>query len=146
MSTPQHGHGQPQYRGDGWPQQPPAGYPPQGQYAYPTAPPAAPRRRKRRIFLWVFLAIQVIFLIWVITGAMTKTGPTTAQIAQGCYHHAWYPLFKSQADCVKHYGGALNDAGNTGKAIGVGLVIVFWVVVDVILGISYGVYKLATRR
>ena len=46
---------------------------------------------------------------------------------------------------MTHFGGALNDAGNAGKAIGVGLVIVFWMVVDVILGITYGVYRLATR-
>lgn len=125
-------------------QQPPPGYygpPPQG---YPGAQPA-PRKKRRRVFLWVFLAIQVIFVIWIIAGAATKTGPTQAQIAQGCYHHAWYPLFKSQADCVTHFGGALNDAGNAGKAIGVGLVIVFWMVVDVILGVTYGVYRLATR-
>lgn len=127
----------------GWPQQPaPHSQPPPGYYQQPPAPP---RRKKRRVFLWVFLAIQVIFVIWIIAGAATKTGPTQAQIAQGCYHHAWYPLFKSQADCVTHFGGALNDAGNAGKAIGVGLVIVFWMVVDVILGVTYGVYRLATR-
>ena len=40
---------------------------------------------------------------------------------------------------------ALNDAGTAGKAIGVGLIIAFWMVVDVILGISYGIYKLAQR-
>lgn len=121
-------------------------YPPQGhrKQSYQEAPPG--RRRRRRVFLWVFLAIQALFIIWIIVGVATvHTGPTQAQLAQGCYNHNWYPLFKSQADCVQHYGGALNDAGTAGKAIGVGLVIVFWMVVDVILGVSYGVYRLATR-
>jgi hypothetical protein len=118
-------------------------YPPQGhrQQPYQQAP-----HRRRRVFLWVFLAIQALFVIWIITAVATvHTGPTQAQLAQGCYDHNWYPLFKSQADCVQHYGGALNAAGTAGKAIGVGLVIVFWMVVDVILGVSYGVYRLATR-
>lgn len=130
---------QPQYR-----QPPPGYYPPQRQPAY-QQPAQPPRRKRRRVFMWVFLAIQVIFIIWVIAGAATKTGPAQAQIAQGCYHHAWYPLFKSQADCVTHYGGALNDAGNVGKGLGIAVVVIIWVVVDIILGISYGVYRLATR-
>jgi hypothetical protein len=113
---------------------------------YQQSTTAKPRPR-RRVFLWIFLAIQALFIVWIITGiAGTHTGPTAAQIASGCYHHAWYPLFKSQADCVTHYGSALQDAGNAGKAIGVGLMVAFWFVVDVILGVSYGVYKLATRK
>lgn len=121
--------------------------PPQ-RHAYapgPYGPP--PTRRKRRVFLWVFLAIQLLFILWIVVGIATvHTGPTHAQLVSGCYNHNWFPLFKSQADCVKHYGGALNDAGTAGKAIGVGLIIAVWFVVDVILGISYGVYKLATRN
>jgi hypothetical protein len=116
---------------------------------YPQAPAyqqVMPRRRNRRVFMWVFLVIQVIFLVWIIAGVATAhTGPTHAQLVQGCYNHNWYPLFKSQADCVKHYGGALNTAGEAGTAIGVGLVIALWVAVDVILGISYGIYRLASR-
>ena len=121
-------------------------YPPQGhrRQSHQEAPPG--RRRRRRVFLWVFLAIQALFVIWIITAVATvHTGPTHAQLAQGCYDHNWYPLFKSQADYVQHYGGALNAAGTAGKAIGVGIVIVFWMVVDVILAVSYGVYRLATR-
>ena len=34
---------------------------------YDTQPPQVqPPRKRRRVFLWVFLAIQVIFLGWVI--------------------------------------------------------------------------------
>ena len=132
-----------QPRATEWPAQPPMHTQP--GYA-PAYTPQRPRpRRKRRVFLWVFLAIQALFVIWVIAGAFTKTGPATSQIASACYHHHWWPLFKSQADCVTHYGGALNDAGNIGKGLGIALIVILWFVVDVILGISYGVYKLATR-
>jgi hypothetical protein len=61
---------------------------------------------------------------------------------EACYHHNWYPVFNSQADCVTHYGGALQTAGNLGKGIGAALIILLWAVVDFILGISYGVYCL----
>jgi hypothetical protein len=130
---------QPPLPGQGWPPQPVQGQPEIG-----LRPPHA--RRKRRVFLWVFLAIQALFILWLVVGlATTHTGPTAAQVAQVCGNHGWFPLYKSHADCVTHYGGALQDAGNAGKAIGAGLVVLLWFVVDVILGVSYGVYKLATR-
>jgi len=141
--------GQPQYPPGSYGQQPyppPYGqqpYPPQGHHRHSGQ---AGSRKKRRVFLWVFLAVQALFIAWIIVGVATvHTGPTQAQLTQGCYNHNWYPLFKSQADCVQHYGGALRDAGNAGKAIGVGIIIAFWVAVDVILGISYGIYRLARR-
>lgn len=118
-----------------WPPQPPVGIQP------------SKKRKKRRVFMWFFLVVQAIFIIWLIVGLATvHTGPTHADLVAGCYHGAWQPLFKSQADCVKHYGGALNDAGTAGKAIGVGLVIALWVAVDVILGVTYMIYRLATRN
>lgn len=36
-------------------------------YDYQQATPTP--RKKRRVFLWVFLVIQVLFLIWIIAGA-----------------------------------------------------------------------------
>jgi hypothetical protein len=142
-------YSQPVQPGPGYPPPQPGYQQPQPGYWPPAAyqqPPPQPLRRKRRVFLWVFLGIQVIFVIWIISAAATvHTGATQAQLASGCYNHHWWPLFKSQADCVTHYGGALNDAGTAGKAIGIGLVVLFWCVVDVILGVTYGVYKLATR-
>ena len=150
----QQGYGQPAQQAYGPPQGyaappqqdygPPRGYQPQQDYGYHQGDRPPPRKR-RRIFLWVFLGIQALFLIWVIAGLFTKNGSTATQVAQACYHHHWWPLFKSQADCVTHYGGALNDAGNLGKGLGIALIIVFWFVVDVIQGVSYGVYRLATR-
>jgi hypothetical protein len=128
------------------PQQPPYGYPPQQGYGQP--PPAAPRRKKRRVFLWVFLAIQVLFIIWIIAGVASKTpGPSTAsQAAAQCANGGWQGLFTSQADCRQHYAVALNDATNAGKGIGVALIVVFWCVVDFLLGVTYLIYRLASRR
>jgi hypothetical protein len=102
-------------------------------------------RKKRRIFLWVFLAIQVLFIAWVISAAVTGTGPSASDVAQGCDNGAWQGLFTSHADCVKHYAVALSDAGNTGKGIAVALIVVIWVIVDFLVGLTYGIYRLARR-
>ena len=79
-------------------------------------------RKRRRIFPWVFLGIQAIFLAWVIAG--TSSGARTCHGLTGQAH----------ANCV---------AGNVGTGIGAVVVIALWVVVDLILGISYGVYKIS---
>jgi purine-cytosine permease-like protein len=125
--------------------------PPHGHYLPPQ--PYAPRqqwqqpRKKRRVFLWVFLGIQVLFLVWIIVGAASHpAGPAAAQqAAQQCANGGWQGLFKSQADCNQHYAVALNDAGNVGKGIAAALIVVFWVVTDFFLGLGYLVYKLASR-
>ncbi len=78
---------------------------------------AARPRKKRRVFLWVFLGIQALFLAWVIYGASISTAPPPSQVASACFHHAWWPLFKSQADCVTHYGGALTSAGDSAMSM-----------------------------
>lgn len=110
-----------------------------------TYPQQVKPRRKRRIFLWVFLAIQVIFLVLVIVQLSGNTSPAHSQVAAGCLHGNWQGLFSSQADCLKHYRVGLADAGNLGKGIGAGLIIGLWVAVDVILGVSYLIYRLAHR-
>jgi uncharacterized membrane protein len=84
-------------------------------------------RRKRRVFPWIFLAIQVLFLAWVISAGATGDHTTTHCTANGL----------STGQCK----GASEAA--TGVAIGV--IIVFWAVVDVIAGITYGVFRLARR-
>lgn len=91
-----------------------------------TQPSPRPRRR-RRVFLWVFLAVQALFLFWVIGGAASG-----GSAAAHCHDQVL-----THAQCA--------SASSAGTAIGVVLVIVFWMVVDVILGVSYGVYKLSTR-
>ena len=37
----------------------------------PSYGPGQPPRKRHRVFLWVFLAIQVIFLIWVISAGVS---------------------------------------------------------------------------
>ncbi|MFF5341831.1 hypothetical protein ACFY4H_14085 [Streptomyces althioticus] len=116
-----------------WGPRPPQA-PPPGNYGRPAPagwgpPPQPPPRRKHRVFLWVFLAIQVVFLVWVIWGITQGSG--------------------TPEQCRGRTGDDLdlcNSASDAGTAIGVGLVIAVWAAVDVILGITYGIYRLATRR
>jgi hypothetical protein len=87
-------------------------------------PPQAAPRKKRRIFMWVFLAIQALFILWIAVGTGSQARTCHGLVGQ------------AHANCV---------AGNVGTGIGAVLVIVVWVVVDFLLGISYIVYKLARR-
>lgn len=142
----------PQWQAQSYSQEPPSPY--HGQPYYPQAggwqqypPQAAPPRKRRRVFLWVFLAVQVLFIAWIIGGlASSSGGPSAAsQAAQQCANGGWQGLFQSQADCQVHYAHALNEASAAGKGIGVAIIVVFWMIVDVILGVSYGIYRLASR-
>lgn len=101
--------------------------------------------KRHHVFLWVFLAIQAAFLIWVITGAASKGPDTAAQVAQVCSGNAWQGLYSSYAACVKGNASLLAGASDTGKAIGVGLIVVIWVVVDFLVALTYGIYRLARR-
>jgi hypothetical protein len=113
-------------------------------------PAPAKSKKKRRVFLWVFLAVQALFLIWLITGiARTSNSGATAhsQAIQFCSSKAnWQYLYKSSADCVTHYGNALNGASSVGKSIGAGIVIALWVVVDFFMGLGFMIYKLTQRH
>ncbi|MFI8965340.1 hypothetical protein ACIGO8_24880 [Streptomyces sp. NPDC053493] len=91
----------------------------------PPPPPQQPLRKNRRIFLWVFLAVQLLFLIWLITGIASGAG--------------------SPEDCDTLDQKTCNDAETVGTAIGVGLILILWAVVDVILGITYAVYRFSKR-
>ncbi|SFJ81355.1 hypothetical protein [Streptomyces pini] len=90
------------------------------------APPPVARKR-RRFFLWFFLAVQILFLVWIITG-----------VASG-----------DTAECAGLTGEELEsceDAAGVGTAIGVGVIIFLWAAVDTILALTYLVYRLATRQ
>jgi hypothetical protein len=123
--------------------QPPPGPGPYGM----SGPVQAQRpRRKRRVFLWIFVALQVLFLILVIAGvAATKTGPSHARLVALCYDHRWWPVFSSQAQCVAHETKTLTVSGDVGEGLGVAVEVFVWFVVDAILGIGYGIYRLAIR-
>jgi hypothetical protein len=84
-----------------------------------TAPTAT--RKKRHVFRWVFLAIQALFLIWIISGTSSAADNCDGQVGQAL------------------------DACQAGTAIGAGIgvmvVIFLWVAVDVILGIGYLIFR-----
>jgi hypothetical protein len=74
-----------------------------------------------RRFTWVILVINVLFLIWIIGGMASSSGPAH--------------------DCGSLDQQTCDSAKNVGTAIGVGLIVAFWAVVDVILGIIWLVTK-----
>lgn len=78
--------------------------------------PAVAPKKKRHIFRWVFLAIQALFLIWIIAGATSAN---------------------SSADCGGLDAQTCADATAVGTGIGVALIIGLWVAVDIILGITW---------
>jgi hypothetical protein len=75
------------------------------------------RKKRHHIFLWFFLAVQALFVVWIIVGA------------------------NSGGDCPAGQEGACE----AGTAIGVAFVVALWVAVDIILGFTYLIYKLARR-
>ena len=75
--------------------------------------------------MWVFLIIQALFLLWVIAGAASGSGQPD--------------------DCGTLSAQTCNDAADTGTAIGVFLIIVFWCFVDFLLAVGYTIYRLAKR-
>ncbi|WP_030769879.1 MULTISPECIES: hypothetical protein [unclassified Streptomyces] len=99
---------------------------------HPEEPPvgASPRPRKpRRIFFWVFLTVQILFLVGII--AAVNDAPDLPD------------------SCVGMTGDALRlckDSGEVGTAIGVGLLIALWAAVDIILATTYGIHRLSRRQ
>lgn len=112
-----------------------------------TAPAAVLPHKRRRVFMWFFLAVQALFLVWLVVGLATAhPGPTTAQVAQFCGNGQWQGVFTSYHDCVVHGANGLRAAGEIGTGIGAALIIGLWVAVDVILGIGRLVVVLARRH
>ena len=90
----------------------------------PYVMPAQPRRKKR-VFLWVFLAIQALFIAWLVAGIAGASGTPT--------------------DCGTLDAATCNDAESVGTGVAVAMVVVFWMAVDFLLGVGYGIYRLAKR-
>lgn len=80
-----------------------------------------PAKKKRRVFRWVFLAVQLLFLIWLIAG--------TSGAADNCAGEAGDALEACQA------GTAI------GAGIGAFMIIFLWLAVDAILAISYLIFR-----
>jgi hypothetical protein len=109
-------------------------------------PPGGRPRRKRRVFMWTFLAIQALFLAWVLSVLFQGTGVSHADVVSMCgtpAHGTWQGLWKSYNDCAHHTG--LVAAHDIGKSIALGMQIGLWVAADVILGIGRIVVVLARR-
>jgi hypothetical protein len=97
-----------------------------------------PPRRRRRVFPWVFLAVQVLFVIWVISAAASGGGIHADAVA---YCHAHPSQYLPFGECVSDYGGGMK----AGAGIGVFLIFVLWAAADVILGACYAAWRLARR-
>jgi hypothetical protein len=89
----------------------------QGELAVEGAP-----RRRRRVFLWVFMAVQVLFVLWIVTGATAGSSP-----CRGLSAH----------DCA--------TASDAGHGLAIAAQVVAWVVADFLLAVIYGIYRLARR-
>lgn len=88
--------------------------------------PSTDRQPNRRVFLWIFLTVQVLFLLILAFGARTGA--------------------RAPTDCGTLNMQDCNDAQNIATTLGVGFLVVIWGTVDIILGITYGIYRLASRR
>lgn len=84
-----------------------------------------PRRKRRRVFMWFFLVIQLIFIIWIISAGVTAHSSTECS-----------PGLTAQ-ECA--------DARGAGGAVAIGLIIALWAAADIILGITYAIVRW-TRR
>lgn len=93
-------------------------------YTGTTTTPEKPKK-KRRIFVWFFLAVQLLMIVWIISGAMSANGQPT--------------------DCGSLSADTCNTASDAGTAIGVIGLVALWMVLDFLLGVGYAVYRLATR-
>jgi hypothetical protein len=76
--------------------------------------------------LWFFMAVQVLFIVWIIAGAGSSGGDAT--------------------DCGSLSQETCNDAEDIGTGLGVALIVVVWMVVDFLLAVIYGIYRLAKRN
>ena len=105
-----------------------------------------PHKRKR-IFLWFFLAVQAIFIIWIIAGSNSHQTVTvdSPDVIHQCANNAWQALYKSYQECLTSTAHDLDAAGQAGTGIGVALIVIIWVIVDILLAIIYGIYRLARR-
>jgi len=87
-----------------------------------TRPEPVPRKQ-HRVFLWSFLAVQAVFAAWIIGGIITS--------AHGAGQYA---------------AGDERNAYEVGSMLGAGLVVFFWAVADVILGIGRWIVLSSRKR
>lgn len=83
-------------------------------------------KKTKRVFMWTFLAIQVLFIVWIV-GGIASAG-------------------NSATDCGTLSAKTCEAAQGIGTSIGVALVVILWVVVDVILGIGRLIVLTARKK
>ena len=122
-------HGQPY----DWASDPNSGYAPIGAGDHTRGGsidmPAKPKKKKR-IFMWFFLAVQALFILWLVVGL------TTADPAAQCATEVFNEYYTKE-DCML--------AAEAGTGIGAGLIFVFWLIVNTLLLMVWAVTKLARR-
>ena len=96
--------------------------------------------KRRKIFLWFFLALQAVFIIWLIAGTASAGSGINASVVAQCHSQA-VGMGMTQAHCVSFLGGA----AKTGTALGATAIAVVWVIADFVVGLTYGIYRLARR-
>jgi hypothetical protein len=104
-------------------------------------------RKRRRIFLWVFLAIQALFITWLIVGGVSAGGTSVdPDVASACSNGQWHVLYSSHAECVSQMGDLYNSAKGIGTGIGLAMIVGLWMVTDFLVGGGYAIYRLAKSR
>lgn len=83
--------------------------------------PPKKEKPKKRVFMWFFLAVQALFIILIVTGIAGNANDP-------------------------EMSGEYGDAYAAGTAIGVGLLFILWFIVDMILGVSYAIYRWSSNR
>lgn len=87
-------------------------------------------KKKKRIFMWFFIAVNLIFLIMFIAGV--SSGGSNAEECAGQVTE-----FFTQADC--------EAARGIGTGLGAFALLIGWAIVDFILFIVWAVKKLSSR-
>ena len=82
----------------------------------PTTPAVAPAKKGLRKFSWFILAVNVLFLVWIIGGVSSAS---------------------SSSNCTGLDAQTCRDATAIGTGIGAILIIALWAFADVILGIIW---------
>jgi hypothetical protein len=83
-----------------------------------------PPKKKRKVFLWFFLVVQALFLAWVVSGVSRRGGTINCDSL-------------SASECAA--------ARNAGEGVGIGLLVLTWIAADVVLGLTYALYRLTHR-
>jgi hypothetical protein len=68
--------------------------------------------KRKRVFLWFFLAVQVIFILWLIVGTAsthTTVSQNSPEVLNYCGNNGWQALYKSYQDCLTSYSRELTQ-------------------------------------